>query len=99
MLAALNGSLDGAGAGLPQATETIKRHGRVVLTLDTLDLTDVGGFVCKESTYKKRKKEIESLVRIWYDCTNYVLSDLDHHSKASLAYLKANASTNTLFLI
>ena len=93
MLAVLNGTLDGAGAGLPQATETIKRHGRVVLTLDTLDFTDVGGFVCKESTYKKRKKEIESLIRTWFDSTNYVLSDLDHNSNTSIDYLKANAST------
>lgn len=30
---------------------------------------------------------------MWFDCANYVLSDLHHHSGASLAYLKANAST------
>lgn len=31
---------------------------------------------------------------MWFDCTNYVLSDLDQHSEPALAYLKANASTS-----
>ncbi len=92
-LAAQNGSLDIASAGLTQRTEAIKRHGRVVLTMDALNLIDPGGFICKQSTYQKRKKEIESLIRMWYDCSHYVLSDLDHHSNETLAYLKANAST------
>ncbi len=92
-LAALNGGLDATGAGLPQTTEAIKRHGRVVLAMDTLDLTDVGGFICKESVYKARKHDIESLIKIWFDCTNYVLNDLDHHSQAAIAYLRLNAST------
>jgi len=94
LLATENGSLDIAASGLTQRTEALKRHGRVVLTMDTVGLMDPGGFVCKESIYKKRKKEIDSLVRMWFECTNYVLSDIDHHNKATLAYLKANASTN-----
>jgi ABC-type nitrate/sulfonate/bicarbonate transport system substrate-binding protein len=94
LLATENGSLDIAGAGLTQRTEALKRHGRVVLTMDTVGLMDPGGFVCKASLYKKRKKEIDSLVRIWFECTNYVLSDIDHHNATTLAYLKANASTN-----
>jgi ABC-type nitrate/sulfonate/bicarbonate transport system substrate-binding protein len=93
ILATENGSLDIASAGLTQRTEALKRGGRVVLTMDTIGLMDPGGFVCKESVYKKRKKEIDALIHIWYDCTHYVMSDLDHHSGATLAYLKANAST------
>ena len=30
---------------------------------------------------------------MWCDCAHYVLSDIDHHSDAALAYLNANAST------
>jgi len=94
MLAAENGSLDAAAAGLTQRTEALKRHGRVAVDMDTAKLVDITGFICKESVYKKRKIEIESLIRMWCDCANYVLSDIDHHSNAALAYLNANASTH-----
>lgn len=92
-LAAENGSLDASQAGLTQRTEALKQHGRVVLTMDTLGLVDPGGFICKESVYKKRKKDIDALIRMWFDCANYVLSDLDHHSDTTIAYLKTNSST------
>jgi len=92
-LAAENGSLDAAAAGLTQRTEALKHHGRVVVTMDNAGLVDIAGFICKESIYKKRKKNIEALIKMWCDCASYVLCDLNHHSAASLAYLKANSST------
>jgi ABC-type nitrate/sulfonate/bicarbonate transport system substrate-binding protein len=94
LLATENGSLDMAGAGLTQRTEAVKRHGRVVLTMDTIGLLDPSGFICKKSVYLKRKKEIDALIHIWFDCTNYVLSDIDHHSDYTLDYLKKNSSTH-----
>lgn len=94
LLATENGSLDMAAAGLTQRTEAVKRHGRVVLTMDTMGLMDPSGFICKKSTYEKRKREIDALIHIWYECTNYVLSDLDHHSDYTLEYLKKNSSTH-----
>ncbi|MBP7862987.1 hypothetical protein KA183_14975 [bacterium] len=94
LLATENGSLDMAGAGLTQRTEALKRHGRVVLTMDTIGLMDPGGFICKKSVYLKRKREIDALIHIWYDCTNYVLSDIDHHSDYTLEYLKKHSSTH-----
>jgi ABC-type nitrate/sulfonate/bicarbonate transport system substrate-binding protein len=94
LLAAENGSLDATAAGLTQRTEALKRKGRVVTTMDAVNLVDIAGFVCKESVYKKHKKDIESMVKIWCDCANYVLSDPDHHSAPALDYLKANASTH-----
>ena len=93
LLACEHGSLDASFAGLTQRTEALKRKGRIVLSMDTVGLADVTGFICKQSTLNKRRKDLESLVRIWYDCSNYVVGDLDHHSQATLAYLKANAST------
>jgi hypothetical protein len=94
LLATENGSLDMAAAGLTQRTEAVKRHGRVVLTMDTMGLMDPSGFICKKSVYEKRKREIDALIQIWYECTNYVLSDLDHHSDYTLDYLKKNSSTH-----
>ncbi len=93
LLAAINGSLDMAAAGLPQRTEAIKRHGRVVLSIDTLGVGEINGFACKRSTYVKRKKDVENLVRMWFDCTNYITTDPDHNSASVIAYLKKNAST------
>jgi hypothetical protein len=33
------------------------------------------------------------LIKIWFECTNYVLSNLDHHSSASIDYLRKNSAT------
>jgi ABC-type nitrate/sulfonate/bicarbonate transport system substrate-binding protein len=93
LLAAENGSLDIAAAGVPQRTEAIRRHGRVVLSADTFGVGDIIGLVCKESVYKKRQKDIDSLIKMHFDCEKYVLSDIDHHSDTMLAYLRAKAST------
>jgi ABC-type nitrate/sulfonate/bicarbonate transport system substrate-binding protein len=93
ILATENGSLDIAAAGVTQRTEVEKRHGRVVLTMDTFGMGDIDGLACKASVYKKRKKDIEALIRMEFDCKKYVLSDLDHNSETILAYLKDHAST------
>lgn len=94
LFAADNGSLDIAGsAGLLQQMEAIKRHGRVVLTLEGLEVNAPAGIICKRSTYEKRKKDINAFINMWFDCVNYVLSDIDNHSASSLAYLKANSAT------
>ncbi len=93
LLATENGSLDASWAGLTQRTEALKRHGRIVLTMETVGLADITGFVCKASTLKRRRKDIEAMIRMWFDCTDYVFKDLDHHTAAPLAWLKANAST------
>jgi len=58
-----------------------------------MKIVELNAFACKESTFKKRKKDIENLVRMWYDCTNYVIGDVDHNATETLAYLKKNAAT------
>ncbi len=93
LLATEQGSLDCSYGGGTQRTEAWKRHGRVALMMDTVGVVDIDGFICKESTFKTRRKDIENLIKMWFDCTNYVMTDLDHHSAQTLAYLKANAST------
>lgn len=94
LLAAQNGSLDTAAAGLTQRTEALKRKGRVAVDMDTLKLIDITGFICKESVYRKRAKDVQNLIRMWFDSSKYVLDDPEDHSKASLAYLNKNASTH-----
>jgi ABC-type nitrate/sulfonate/bicarbonate transport system substrate-binding protein len=93
LLAAEQGSLDGTAVGLTQRTEALKHHGRVVVSMDTVGLVDIAGFICKESVYKKRTRDIEALIRMWCDCTDYVTRDPENHGAATMAYLKANSST------
>lgn len=92
-LAAQGGSLDIAPAGLTQLTETTRRGGRAVLTMDDLGFADITGFVVKKSVLEAKKPEIEALIKMWFDSVDYVYSDIDNNSKYSLAYLDKNAST------
>lgn len=64
-----------------------------MLTMDDLRFADFTGFVVKKSVYEKRRKEVNDLIRMWFDCVDFVYSDIDKHSKDSLAYLDKTAST------
>ena len=92
-LAAEQGSLDIAEAGLTQRTEAERRGARTVLTMDDLGFADLTGFIVKKSTYDRRRKDVENVIRMWFDSVAYVLSDIDKNSKYSLAYLDRTAST------
>lgn len=92
-LAAQQGSLDLASAGLTQITEAQRRGGRVVLTMDDLRFADFTGFIVKRSTLEARGEDIRNLIRMWFDCVDYVYMDLDRNSTASRAYLDQKAST------
>lgn len=92
-LAAKTGSLDIAAVGLTQLTEAQKDGGSVVLNMDTLGISDITGFIVRESVLKDKRKEIENLIHMWFECVDYVFSDLDKNSKASLEYLIENAAT------
>lgn len=89
-----SGSLDFASAGLTQRNEVERQGGKVVITFSTLGFADITGFICKKSVYEKRKGEIEALIKMWFECVDYILSDVDNHVKIStLPYLDKNAST------
>lgn len=92
-LAAEQGSLDIASAGLTQLIEAKRRGARAVLTMDDLGFADLTGFVVKKSVYERRQRDVENVVRMWFDCVAYVFADIDRNSKNSLAYLDRNAST------
>jgi ABC-type nitrate/sulfonate/bicarbonate transport system substrate-binding protein len=92
-LAAEQGSLDIATAGLTQLTEAERRGAQAVLTMDDLGFADLTGFIVKKSVYEVRRKDVENVVRMWFDSVAYVFADIDRNSKNSLAYLDRNAST------
>jgi ABC-type nitrate/sulfonate/bicarbonate transport system substrate-binding protein len=88
------GSLDFASAGLTQRNEVEKRGGKVALNFNTLGFADLTGFICKKSVYEKRRTEIEALIKMWFECVDYIMSDVDKHvGIATLPYLDKNAST------
>lgn len=93
ILATQNGSIDIAAAGLTQITEAQKNGGKVILTMEDLGFADITGFICKKSTYEKKKVEIDNLIKMWFECVDYVYKDLDKNSKYSLAYLEKKAAT------
>ena len=93
-LASQNGSIDIASAGLAQITETIRHNGKIVLSMDDAGFADITGFIARKSVITKRKGEIQSLIKIWFECVDYVMSDLDVNSKDSLEFLRKNSATN-----
>jgi ABC-type nitrate/sulfonate/bicarbonate transport system substrate-binding protein len=92
-LAAEQGSLDIAEAGLTQLTEAERRGGRRVLSMEDLGFADLTGFIVKKSVYEQRKRDIDNVIRMWFDSVAYVLSNVDQNSKDSLSYLDRMAST------
>jgi len=93
LLAAQAGSLDAVAAGLTQRNEALERGGRIVLTMDKLGFADLTGLICKQSTLDKRRSDIERLIRIWFDCVNFVYADMDQNAKIPIAYLTKKSST------
>jgi ABC-type nitrate/sulfonate/bicarbonate transport system substrate-binding protein len=93
LLALQSGSLDVSAAGLTQVNEAEKRNGRLVLSMEDGGFADITGFIVRKSTLDAKRAQIENLIRIWFDCVNYVLSDPQNNSTNSLAYLRKNAAT------
>jgi ABC-type nitrate/sulfonate/bicarbonate transport system substrate-binding protein len=92
-LAAERGDLDIAEVGLTQMTEAERRGGRVVFDMEELGFADITGFIVKKSVYERRQKDVDNLIKMWFDCVAYVYKDIDRNSTTSLAYLNRNAST------
>lgn len=94
LLAARNGSLDVAGAGLTQRAEAIRTGGRVVLDSQVAGFADVTGFVCKRSTLVAKRAELEKLIRIWFDSVAYVTAEPTKNSTLTLEYLAQTSATD-----
>ena len=94
LLAAINGSVDVFAAGLTQKNDALKKGGRSVLEMDALGQVDVAGFIAKRSTLEARAEDIDKLMRVWVDSIDFVMSDIEQNSKDSLAFLRAQSSTD-----
>lgn len=93
LLAAQHGDIDVCAVGLTQLAEAKKRGAKVVFEMDEIGFADITGFMCKKSTLENKRQHIENLTRMWFDCTAYVMADIDNNSKHSLEYLRKNAAT------
>ncbi len=93
LLAAFNRSIDMSSAGLTQRNEAIQRGGRVVLDMEVMGLVDIAGFIVKKSVLKTKRGDIIAFIRMWFDCIDYVMTDIDTNSEESLRYLKEQSST------
>lgn len=93
LLAAINGSVDVVEAGLTQRNEALEKNGKVVLDSADMGLADISGFVAKKSVLKEKKAEIEDFMKIWFDSTNYVLSDINNRAAEPIAFLDATSAT------
>jgi hypothetical protein len=97
ILAVDGGSLDIASAGLTQRAESLRRGGRVVLSMEALGFADITGFICRKSLLDKRQADVRLVVTTWFKCVNYVYADMHKNSAAPLAYLKKHAATKYTF--
>jgi hypothetical protein len=86
-------SLDLAAAGLPQVAEARKRGGQLAISMEDAGFADITGFICRESTLKEKRPQIEALIRVWFQCVDFVYADLKKNSVHSLNYLLKTAAT------
>ena len=88
-----NPAIDITSVGLTQITEGMKHNGRLVLEIEDAGFADITGFICKNSIYDKYSKDVENVIRMWFDCTSYVLADIEDNSEYSRRYLDEKAAT------
>lgn len=72
LLAVESKSLDLSAAGLTQVAEIQKQGGRLAISMENAGFADITGFICRKSVLDARKADIENLIRVWFDCVDYV---------------------------
>ncbi len=93
MLAARNGDLAIASAGLTQLTEAKRDGGRLVLSMDTANFADITGFITTRKRLAAKRKEIEAFIRMWFETVDYVLADPVENSAYTRSYLNKHGAT------
>jgi len=93
LLALETKSLNIAAAGLTQVNESRKRGGQLVISMEDAGFADITGFICRKSTLRDKRPQIEALIRTWYQCVDYVYTNMEKNSVHSLNYLRKNAAT------
>lgn len=94
LLAAMNHAVDVSAAGLTQKNEALQKNGRVVLEMTALGQVDIAGFIAKQSTVRRRRADLEKMIKVWVASIDYVMSDLEKNSNYSLDYLRKQSSTD-----
>lgn len=94
LLAARNGDLDIASAGLTQLTEARRTGGRLVLSMETANFADITGFVTTRRRLREKGPEIEAFIRMWFDTVDYVMADPLKNSAYTRAYLDQHGATH-----
>ena len=94
LLAARNGDLDIASAGLTQLTEARRTGGRLVLSMETAQFADITGFVTTRRHFREKHAEIEAFIRMWFETVGYVMADPIKNSAYTRAYLDQHGATH-----
>ncbi len=94
LLAARNGDLDIASAGLTQLTEARRTGGRLVLSMETANFADITGFVTTRRKLREKHSEIEAFIHMWFDTVDYVLADPLKNSAYTRSYLDQHGATH-----
>jgi NitT/TauT family transport system substrate-binding protein len=94
LLAARNGDLDIASAGLTQLTEARRTGGRLVLSMDTANFADITGFITTKRKLAEKRPQIEAFIRMWFETVAYVLADPVKNSAYTRAYLDQHGATH-----
>lgn len=94
LLAARNGDLDIASAGLTQLTEAQRTNGRLVLSMETANFADITGFITTRHKLREKRSEIEAFIRMWFETVDYVLADPVKNSAYTRDYLDRHGATH-----
>lgn len=94
LLAARNGDLDIASAGLTQLTEARRSDGRLVLSMETANFADITGFITTRRRLREKGPEIEAFIRMWFETVDYVLADPIKNSAYTRTYLDQHGATH-----
>ena len=94
LLAARNGDLDIASAGLTQLTEARRTGGRLVLSMETANFADITGFITTRRRLREKRLEIDAFIHMWFDTVDYVMADPLKNSAYTRAYLDQHGATH-----
>lgn len=94
LLAARNGDLDIASAGLTQLTEARRSGGRLVLSMEAASFADITGFVTTKRHLAEKRAQIEAFIRMWFDTVSYVMANPKENSAYTRQYLDQHGATH-----
>jgi ABC-type nitrate/sulfonate/bicarbonate transport system substrate-binding protein len=89
----LSGDLDLVGAGVTQRTEAMRYGHKVFMDMESLGFAEIIGIVTTEEYAQSHQQELKTLIEIWFESIDSLMSDVDKYSESVLSYLAKTAST------